>query len=81
MAVSLVFGVGIGVVAAVGRGASKAIAAAAKKLASVKTAATLGGYFCCCAIKNCLLKLNEKGESDIRGALCDAFKDMTAKER
>ncbi len=43
-----------------------------------KAAATLGGYFCYCAVKNYLLKLREKNESDIWGALCDAFKDMTA---
>ena len=43
-----------------------------------KAAATLGGYFCYCAIKNYLLKLREKNESDFWGALCDAFKDMTA---
>lgn len=43
-----------------------------------KAAATLGCYFSYCAIKNYLQKLNEKGESDIWGSLCDAFKDMTA---
>lgn len=41
MAVPLVLGAGIGVVAAVGRGASKAIGTAAKKLAPVKTAALM----------------------------------------
>ena len=41
MAVPLVLGAGIGVVAAVGRGASKAVGAAAKKLAPVKTAALM----------------------------------------
>lgn len=41
MAIPLVFGAGIGVVAAVGRGASKAIGTAAKKLAPVKTAALM----------------------------------------
>ena len=43
-----------------------------------KAAATLGGYFCYCAIKNYLLKLREKNESDFWGSLCEAFKDMTA---
>ena len=43
-----------------------------------KAAATLGGYFCYCAVKNYLLKLREKNESDFYGALCEAFKDMTA---
>ena len=43
-----------------------------------KAAQTLGWYFCYSAIKNYLLKLNEKGESDIFGALCEGFKDMTA---
>ncbi len=65
---------------------SKNLAAAGDNLVSnsidlknwKKAAATLGGYFCYCAIKNYLLKLNEKGESDIWGSLCDAFKDMTA---
>ena len=42
-----------------------------------KAAATLGGYFCYAAIKNYLTKLNEKGESDFYGALCEGFKDMT----
>ena len=65
---------------------SKNLAAAGDNLVSnsidlkdwKKAAATLGGYFCYCAIKNYLLKLREKNESDIWGALCDAFKDMTA---
>ncbi len=43
-----------------------------------KAAATLGGYFCYCAVKNYLLKLREKNESDFFGSLCEAFKDMTA---
>lgn len=43
-----------------------------------KAAATLGGYFCYCAIKNYLLKLRKENESDIWGALCESFKDMTA---
>ena len=42
-----------------------------------KAAATLAGYFCYAAIKNYLTKLNEKGESDFYGALCEGFKDMT----
>ncbi len=41
-------------------------------------AATLAGYFCYAAIKNYFLKMNEKGESDFFGALCEGFKDMTA---
>ena len=65
---------------------SKNLAAAGDNLVSnsidlknwKKAAATLSAYFCYCAIKNYLLKLNEKGESDIWGSLCDAFKDMTA---
>ena len=64
---------------------SKNLAAAGDNLVSnaidltnwKKAAATLGGYFVYCAMKNYLLKLNEKGESDIWGSLCDAFKDMT----
>ena len=43
-----------------------------------KAAATLGGYFAYCAIKNYILKLREKNESDFWGAICEAFKDMTA---
>ena len=43
-----------------------------------KAAATLGGYFCYCAVKNYILKLREKNEADFYGALCEAFKDMTA---
>ena len=43
-----------------------------------QAAATLAGYFCYAAIKNYLLKLREKNESDIWGALCEGFKDMTA---
>ena len=65
---------------------SKNLAAAGDNLVSSaidltnwkKAAATLGGYFVYCAIKNYLLKLREKNESDIWGSLCDAFKDMTA---
>ncbi|MCR5808958.1 MAG: hypothetical protein K6G56_05295 [Clostridiales bacterium] len=65
---------------------SKNLAAAGDNLVSSaidltnwrKAAATLGGYFVYCAIKNYLLKLREKNESDIWGALCESFKDMTA---
>lgn len=42
-----------------------------------KAAATLGGYFVYCALKNYIIKLREENVSDIWGALCEAFKDMT----
>ncbi|MBQ6053567.1 MAG: hypothetical protein IJL30_09850 [Clostridia bacterium] len=63
---------------------SKNLAAAGENLVSNSidlknwktAAATLGGYFVYCALKNYILKLNEKGESDIWGSLCEAFKDL-----
>lgn len=42
-----------------------------------QAAATLGGYFVYSAVKNYILKLREKNEADLWGALCEAFKDMT----
>jgi hypothetical protein len=42
-----------------------------------KAAATLGGYFVYSALKNYILKLREENVSDIYGALCEAFKDLT----
>ena len=42
-----------------------------------KAAATLGGYFVYCAVKNYIIKLREEDVSDVWGALCEAFKDMT----
>ena len=42
-----------------------------------KAAATLSGYFVYCAVKNYIIKLREENVSDVWGAICEAFKDMT----
>ena len=42
-----------------------------------KAAATLSAYFVYCAVKNYVLKLREENVSDVWGAICEAFKDMT----